>query len=192
VLCRAKLYTTCTHRDSSSKGSVARRAGKREIAREFWKRRKKKESEDTRNRHKTRHYYIALCMCLVYTSDLGEREFLYVCVSRPPHSNVYGMHQKKSLKVWHRRRVYTQIFSVIFGPLYSHLPRLSYAIARPTFTYGKSQRERRGKVPVHNALTAYRVDLYKHPKIVKNTLFKKIDAWDYHYILYATPTSSTR
>jgi hypothetical protein len=98
-----------------------------------------------------------------------------MCVS-PAHliQMFMGCIKKKSLKVWHRRRVYTEIFSVIFGPLYSHLPRLSYAIGRPTFTNGKSQRERREKsLAVHNALTAYRVDLYKHPKIVKNTLLKK-------------------
>lgn len=149
VLCIRPNCTRHVHIETAvQKGRSLGERGREKSPASFEKGERKKESEDTRNRHKTRHYYyIALCMCLVYTSDLGEREFLYVCVSRPPHSNVYGMHKKKSLKVWHRRRVYTEIFSVIFGPLYSHLPRLSYAIARPTFTNVKIPKRKEGKVP---------------------------------------------
>jgi hypothetical protein len=169
----AKLFTACTHRDSSSKGSVARRAGKREIAREFWKRRKKKESEDTRNRHnKTRHYYIALCMCLVYTSDLGERVSLCVCLPPTSFKCLWDASKKEPKSLAPQESLHRN-----FLPLYSarYIPICHDYMCRPTLTNGKYQRERRGKSLLHNALTAYRVDLYikKHPKIVKNTLFKK-------------------
>lgn len=100
VLCIRPNCTRHVHIETAvQKGRSLGERGREKSPASFEKGERKKESEDTRNRHKTRHYYyIALCMCLVYTSDLGEREFLYVCVSRPPHSNVYGMHKKKEPK----------------------------------------------------------------------------------------------